>query len=856
MKVLFAVNNENISEAIIKMYQREFKEIITYKNVYYFNAILKELQKDKSYDRVIISEDLEPFANNNYDTIDKFLFEKLDKISDEATNGGDDIPIILICTDRRAKSEPMLVKMFGIGIYNAILGDDRSVEEVCKLLKSPRSKKEAKDYYKIDADDVGYQSENEDTVSEEELQNILAHYKRLGKDESRYIESFNNIAAQYNDNQLRLIVRILPLNVKAVLEANSPKYQSVMTFRDAQYNQYKKDKEEKQNGGLNIGFIKNNKNKMSKPVVIPSAVNTQSVRKINKKVQPVVEDVIEEDDDFEEIITPKIEKVPEKVKRIPKIEEPEIEEVKETIVEQPKRGRGRPKKQVEPTEIKEDKPKRGRGRPKKQVEPVQIEGQSEIEDKSLDLFNLSNDEPEEIRKPVKQTVKPKKTTSLFDLSNDEDDEDDDFDNALPGFAEDEDEDFDNSLPGFEEDEDEDFDNALPGFDEEDDDFDNALPGFAEDEDDDFDNALPGFEEKVNNKPLSSYSKPQYSNTKLNNVQTKYEPPKFNNSNYTPKTTLSYKNQEENENNYQRDTKPTYNNFSNYGSSLDNLLTGDKKIISFVGTSKNGTSFLVNNLGEMFSTMGIKTAILDTTKNKNSYFIYTKNDEMLRKISYTCLQNLRSGRAEGIQVNKNLTVYTSLPGEDEQLEDYENVLSTLVQNYSVVLIDCDFETQIGYYEKSQETYLVQSMDILTIQPLTAFLRDLKSKGVLRPEKLRIVINKEMNVKMLSAKAIVGGLAYYNDPAMSFMTELFNKDNIKYYSIPFDMQAYARYLEGLVDCEISLNKYSKEFIASLKALAGVVYPLINNKYSPLNNYGGNNSTFSANTNNTLNMMKNRY
>ena len=58
MKVLFAVNNENISEAIIKMYQRDYKEIITYKNVYYFNAILKELQKDKSYDRVIISEDL------------------------------------------------------------------------------------------------------------------------------------------------------------------------------------------------------------------------------------------------------------------------------------------------------------------------------------------------------------------------------------------------------------------------------------------------------------------------------------------------------------------------------------------------------------------------------------------------------------------------------------------------------------------------------------------------------------------------------------------------------------------------------------------------------------------------------
>ena len=67
----------------------------TNKNVYYFNAIIKELQRDKSYDRIVISEDLEPFANNNYDTIDKFIFDKLDSISDEATGNEGDIPIIV-----------------------------------------------------------------------------------------------------------------------------------------------------------------------------------------------------------------------------------------------------------------------------------------------------------------------------------------------------------------------------------------------------------------------------------------------------------------------------------------------------------------------------------------------------------------------------------------------------------------------------------------------------------------------------------------------------------------------------------------------------------------------------------------
>ena len=112
MKVLFAVSNEEISEAIVKRYQKEYKEIISHKNVYYFNAILKELQKDKSYDRVVISEELEAFSHTQYDQIDKFIFEKLDGISDEASDlKGNDIPIILICSDRRVKGEDMLVKL-------------------------------------------------------------------------------------------------------------------------------------------------------------------------------------------------------------------------------------------------------------------------------------------------------------------------------------------------------------------------------------------------------------------------------------------------------------------------------------------------------------------------------------------------------------------------------------------------------------------------------------------------------------------------------------------------------------------------------------------------------------------------
>ena len=387
MKVLFAVSNEEISESIVKKYQKEYKEIISYKNVYYFNAILKELQKDKSYDRIVISEELEAFTNTQYTQIDKFIFDKLDSISDEASNSrGDDIPIILISLDRREKSEEMLVKLFGIGIYNTLLGNDRSVDQVCNLLNKPRTKKEAKIYYKIDSDDVSYQSESENDVSEVEIQNILAHYKRLGKDEKKYVESFDNIASQYNDIQLRIISKFLPLNVRAVLEEKSTKYQEVISFNSKVSDNLRAvSTVQKAEEGTSEKLLKTgNKDKiLSKPVVIPSSVNMNSTKKLGKvknevkpietrnkeekvrtdvrKIGPAFEEKTEKEMEYKDDLESILNQVEEPIKQIdvePIIEIPEVEE--------PKRGRGRPRKNSIPVQQNEtNTPKRGRGRPRK-----------------------------------------------------------------------------------------------------------------------------------------------------------------------------------------------------------------------------------------------------------------------------------------------------------------------------------------------------------------------------------------------------------------------------------------------------------------------------------------------------------
>ncbi len=792
MKVLFAVSNENISAQIVKKYQKEYKEIISYKNMYYFNAIVKELQRDKSYDRIVIGEDLEPFSNNNYDAIDKFIFEKLDSISDEATGSEGDIPIILICSDRRAKSEPMLVKLFGLGIYNALLGQDRSIDNVCKMLNRPRSKKEAKIYYKIDSEEVNYQSENEDNVSEVEIKNILAHYKRLGRNEDRYVESFNNIAAQYNDAQLRIITKFLPLNVKAVLEEKSPKYQSVMTFGDPSSTINTMNNQKKKEEGLKIGFLNTgNTGRPTKPVIVPTAVNKSAARRLTNNTNKVAQNV--QKDNLEEI------KKPIMSNRETKIEEPEefdfeeldnlelppiqTEAVSEPAVEPVKRGRGRPRKNPVPTMQEENKPKRGRGRPRKNpVEEILPEVADEEDEVTLPGFDDINTEPEST--------------------------------MLPGFDDIEEE--ETILPGF--DEVEENDAVLPGFEDIADEEETSLPGF-----DDVSNntTLPGFDNEIDNNKTQTTS---YSN--------------------------SWNNSSSNLTNYAGD-----NYYSHDTSRVTNLLSKDKKIVSFVGTTKNGTSFLVNNLGKTLASMGIKTAILDLTANRNSYYIFTNNDEKLRGIAYESIKKLRSGIASGISVDRNLDVYTALPGDNVPLQDVDNILATLVQNYSLVLMDCDFSTPTEYFGATQEIYIVQSLDILTIQPMTAFLRDLKAKDVLREEKIRIVINKEVRVRGLTPKAIIGGLAFYNDPAMSFMTELFNKDTVKYCTIPFDEITYAKYLENVMECEISTSGYSREFNIKMKELANMVYPLIGNKYKQPGDYSYNN-TFSSNMNNTLEQMKRRY
>ena len=1222
MKVLFAVNDEKDAEAIARKYQNEYKEIISSKTVYYFNAIIKELQKDKTYDRIVISEDLEMFASDNYQAVDKFIFEKMDTISDEATNeDGNDIPIIFLCMDRRTKNDSLLIKLFGLGIYNALIGQDRNVQKVASLMYKPRSKKEAKAYYRVEAENVTYSADTKSgEVSESEIQNILTHYKKIGNNIPKCVKSFDSIAAQYSNDQLKVIIGALPNSVKVILEENSDSYRKIMDIKGKKVagasSLRKNEYVEKE---IDLG------SKLTQPVIIPTAVSSKKVNKVvsqeelkrkkeealkrekekmakeraeakkreeeriarekaeeearkkeeeriakekaaaeakrkeeeRKAKQKAIEEARKREEERiakkkaeaeakrkeeerkakekaaaeakrkeeeriakekaeaeakrkeeERIAKEKAEaeakrkeeeriakekakaeakrkeeerkakekaeaeakrkeeerKAKEKAEAEAKRKEEEKNKAKisEEEIQVVKRGRGRPRKNPIETPVLEDIPvKKKRGRPRKTdiLEPIEnvveeisknkeIDVENEVstakrakkakKDENIknndiaiedDILDLESDNEDIITEDILpgfedfEDYKDDNNDNLLNSKDDEDIEDEDlsfdFDEELDGnnaenAEEDEihdndedlelddfdDEDFDDLEDYENEEDDDDFDFTL--FDDDSDETDKSASKDEENDDESFDfedelddiddeeldaeeldeEDLPEFEdydedenleeenedyddlddidlEDYNDETDEEYSQEdedieddedfddsdfdfldeeEFKDENNDGIDDQYETELDENeaedsdeeseddedfdfiddefeeendedieenqiqesdddllydsdiydddeddfiSEENDDEFDSFEEEDEEENqhngsfkginnrNYKydddlansiKDLKETEES-SEYNVETDNLITSGQKIISFVGTTKNGTSFIVNNLAELFSNRGIKTAILDLTKNKNSYYVYTNNEDELKEKAYKCLEQLQNGVADGVPVNNNLTVYTSLPGQDEALDNVTEIIKTLLENYTIVLLDCDFETDVRYFKASQEMYLVQSMDVLTIQPLTAFLRDLKVKDILDTNKLRIIINKNIKVNILNEKVLIGGMSAYNDPAMTYMTELFNKETIKYTTIPFEDQVYAKYLEGLANCQISLKGYSKNFIANLNKLGDMVYPTINGKKSKnYNDYINENkqfeNTFSKNTSSILNKMKKKY
>ncbi len=246
----------------------------------------------------------------------------------------------------------------------------------------------------------------------------------------------------------------------------------------------------------------------------------------------------------------------------------------------------------------------------------------------------------------------------------------------------------------------------------------------------------------------------------------------------------------------------------------------RKISVFVGAPKCGTSFCVNAIGTTLARSKVKTAIVDVTRKRDSYTIYTYDNEGKRNIAAESLKYASNGMNEPLNYDK-LSIYTALPGEDRKIYNASKVIETVSQRNNVILIDADFTTPIDYFRLCQDIYVVQDMDVLNIPQLTLFLRELKSRGI-PMNKVKIVINKHVRCS-LTSKAIIEGIATYTSFDFKTIETLFDASSKNPFILPFDVENYKKYIDMVYKYSNKFASFTDDFRQSLYALINSIYPI---------------------------------
>ena len=882
MKVLFAIRDDNnIVDTIVRKYQRDYNKKLVYKEVKNFTAILRELQQNNNYDRIVISDDIDEKINKS-ENKNKLILTKLKSIRSVALKDDKQIPIIFFSDNNKLTNY-----LYELNIYNGIIGTDITKKRIYELMLKPRNRLQAKDYYKINDEVVNKAKKTIEKVNKKNVENkirkdekkvvkseknkivdtnkeksnnlvsdvekAIKYLNQVGLDEEKYVKKFDNICSKLSKEELQIVIKSLSLRTKKILKNNSSKYNKLISVvvKDNEKTKAKEESTVKRGRGRPRKEKKEEepavKRKRGRPRKTVESIEEnepikknveenkekktklESKKKLEDKNKTVKKEKNEEDLDFEENDLLSKEKksfTKSKTKNKEKIEE-NLDEISKNKVDDD---------ELDLDEKDDD------------LDDVKYNDQDLDEDdiEDDDDLDLDEDDTDDIEDDDDLDLDEDDTDDIEDdddLNLDEDDTDnidDDHNNkentsnssAINNNTED-DEIFDlddnefydeKNAKSSENKNDDDFVFDVDDEKSDDEDVDDSLNLVSDTDDDDILNLDDEFNIEDTNKNENSADDDDADILNLDNDDLKVDdnqiginqPGQFSgirNKNYNPNYDISKQINEINGNTDRGKTEEEKRI----------TIPEEKKIVAFVGAHGNGTSFIINNLALLLSEQGIKTAIVDLTKNKNSYYIFTQNEERLRGIAYSCFEKLKSGISDGIIVNKNLTVYTSLPNADSEIENKETAINTLLSEFSLVLFDCDTETDQEYFEIAQEIYLVQSLDVLTIQPLTTLLKKLKMNKLLNEEKLRILINKDLRVNKLNERILISAMSVYNSPDTTYQLDLFNRDKIGYLTIPFEEKNYSKYLDELADCKLTIRGYSKNLISSFNKLAKFVYPI---------------------------------
>lgn len=815
MKVLFAIGNEQTSKKVAEKYYNKYGEELEYKNVFYFKALLEEVKKDKTYDRIVISEDLERFYVKSIEAFDRIIFNYIDSITDEI----EDSEIIFICSDRRTKQNDSFVeRLFNIGVYNMLIGDERTIEPLCDCIKKPLNKKEAKRHLNITSIvSEGSSLASDDTVEEDQIMSILKYYDNMrinGKtSQAEYVKAFDDISEQYNKNQLKVILLCLPADVRnAVYDSN--RYTFLMDEDEISRRETKEKAQKKisnkpaKRGGL-FGILRDNRNKETqKPMPEVTVDNNQKEMERQQKEQEELKKKAEQEAlarqqaelkakqeamakqeaelkakaEREALARAELQKntqvitAPENRNLVENTTKPSENDIEIDVMNSVSDKNSANEQDELRKRVEQEALAKQQEELKRKAEQEALARQQEELKKKAEQEALAN-EQEELKRKAEQEALARQEEELKRKAEQE---------ALARQQE--------ELKRKAEQE------ALARQQEE-------LKKKAEKE------ALAKEQEKNVNVP------PVMSNT--NNM--KIEQDRFE----AERRKLEQEKQAlEEEKRRLREQTERLNQNTGMTTTTQNEANYDeprridfKKMVLFVGSNKSGTTFTVNAVAHALAAQKITVGMLDMTRDKSMYYIYNQDDRDLRNIASECMQKLSEGIDSYIPVKRNLKVYTSVSSSDSR-KAYRNrtVIDTVREANNLVIVDADFSTPFEYFEKANEIYIVQDLDIMKIQETTLFLRELKNKSI-DMNKIRIVINKYVKT-MLTPKKLIEGLSYYNDPQMSFIDELLS-NKVPYFIIPFAVENYVKYIEGMLKNELDYKKYTPEFTEAINALANSVF-----------------------------------
>ena len=915
MKVLFAIRDDNnIVDTIVRKYQRDYNKKLVYKEVKNFTAILRELQQNNNYDRIVISDDIDEKINKS-ENKSKLILTKLKSIRSVALKDDKQIPIIFFSDNNKLTNY-----LYELNIYNGIIGTDITKKRIYELMLKPRNRLQAKDYYKINDEVVNKAKKTIEKVNKKNVENkirkdekkvvkseknkivdtnkeksnnlvsdvekAIKYLNQVGLDEEKYVKKFDNICSKLSKEELQIVIKSLSLRTKKILKNNSSKYNKLVSVvvKDNEKTKAKEESTVKRGRGRPRKEKKEEepavKRKRGRPRKTVESIEEnepikknveenkekktklESKKKLEDKNKTVKKEKNEGDLDFEENDLLSKERksfTKSKTKNKEKIEE-NLDEISKNKVDDDELDLDEKDDDLDDVKYNDQDLDEDDIEDDDDLDLDDEDDTDDIEDD--DDLDLDEDDTDDIEDDDDLNLDEDDTDDIEDdddLDLDEDDTDDIEDNDDLNIDEDDTDNIDDDHNNKENtsnssainnntEDDEIFDlddnefydekNAKSSENKNDDDFvfdvddeksddedvDDSLNLVSDTDDDDILNLDDEFNIEDTNKNENSADDDDADILNLDNDDLKVDdnqiginqPGQFSgirNKNYNPNYDISKQINEINGNTDRGKTEEEKRI----------TIPEEKKIVAFVGAHGNGTSFIINNLALLLSEQGIKTAIVDLTKNKNSYYIFTQNEERLRGIAYSCFEKLKSGISDGIIVNKNLTVYTSLPNADSEIENKETAINTLLSEFSLVLFDCDTETDQEYFEIAQEIYLVQSLDVLTIQPLTTLLKKLKMNKLLNEEKLRILINKDLRVNKLNERILISAMSVYNSPDTTYQLDLFNRDKIGYLTIPFEEKNYSKYLDELADCKLTIRGYSKNLISSFNKLAKFVYPI---------------------------------